>query len=66
LIGPSGAFETGAVFFPLAFHSFSAQNVAVVYPFCWKSSAARELRPPPFQVKTSWTSLGTSLIRASS
>jgi hypothetical protein len=66
LIGPSGAFETGAVFFTFAFHSSSGQNVAVVYPFFWKSSAARELRPPPFQVKTSWTSLGTSFMRASS
>lgn len=65
LTGPSGAFAGGAVLCPAAFHAFSGQNVAVAYPFFSKSSAARELLPPPFQVNTSWTSLGTSFMRAS-
>jgi hypothetical protein len=53
LIAPSGGFTGGRVSFPLAFQSFRAQNVAVANPFFSKSSAARELLPPPFQVKTS-------------
>lgn len=53
LIAPSGGFTGGRVPFPLAFQSLRAQNVAVVNPFFSKSSAARELLPPPFQVKTS-------------
>ena len=65
-MAPSGAFAGGPVFLPAALQSFSGQNVAVVNPFFSKSSAARELRPPPFHVKTSCTSRGTSFIRASS
>jgi hypothetical protein len=53
LIGPWGGVTGGRVSCPFFFQSSRAQNVAVVKPFFSKSSAARELLPPPFQVKTS-------------
>jgi hypothetical protein len=53
LTAPSGVFLGASVLYPFDFQSFIVQNVAVLYPFFSKSSAARELLPPPFQVKTS-------------